>query len=45
MSISSVNGINEGKNASAENEVCQCHGAIALGLSGSSALDRAMKKK
>ena len=26
MSISSVNGINEGKNASAENEVCQCHG-------------------
>ena len=31
MSISSVNGINEGKNASAENEVCQCHGGDRSG--------------
>ena len=32
MSISSVNGINEGKNASAENEVCKCHGGHCPGI-------------
>ena len=32
MSISSVNGINEGKNASAENEVCKCHGGHCSGI-------------
>ena len=32
MSISSVNGINEGKNASAENQVCQCNGVNCPGI-------------
>lgn len=32
MSNSSVNGINEGKNASAENEICQCNGGHSTGI-------------
>ena len=45
MSISSVNGINEGKTLLPKTKFVSATVAIALGLSGSSALDRAMKKK